>query len=571
MRDGVKWFRRAIVHALLGRSGSSADRPNPKSDSRREVVGPGTNASTQDLESFLGPIVALPEGAAGHTILRDNFLQLIDFLNPSLFCDIGANEGSTGRAALARRPSMQVHGFEANPRIHAEYAEVNGTTGIGWHNLAVTDHSGTVPIYTPRTLSRAYVDGKVVPRAVSEPIQTGKSSLLLRDEDATYERFDVQAVTLDSFVAASNAARDRRNIFLWIDVEGAADRVLAGAGQVLQQTAAIFLEIEGFPFWRDQSDGGNVIGLLRRQGFVPLARDREYGEKQFNVLFVHDSVLPVVREALQNGQLPLSRYLWAATATTQSAAPRSARRSDSNVWRSLCAWRSAEIPILVPCFNNPTYASRMHLQLRECGLDNIVYVDNGSTLPDMLDWLDRIAAETTVIRQTENVGPRHSFLDPSTYALLPRRFCITDPDIEFNAALPRDFLGELAYLMERHRIGKAGFALDISDRHLMNERRYRIGEHDYHVWEWERKFWVDPLDYTAGGDRVYMASIDTTFALYDKHFFDPEDYLRGLRVAGRYTARHLPWYRHEILSEEESRVYRQTQKHSYYCRDSEIK
>jgi len=527
-------------------------------------VSAGTNAGAEDLESFLGPIVALPEGAAGHSILRETFLQLIDILNPSLFCDIGANEGSTGRAARARRPTMQVHGFEANPCIHAEYAEVNGTTGVGWHNLAVTDHSGIVPIYTPRTLSRAYVDGHVVPRAVREPIQTGKSSLLLRDEDATYERFDVPAVTLDSFVTPADAAVDRRTTFLWIDVEGAADRVVAGAGRVLLQTAAIFVEIEGFPFWRDQSDGGNLIGLLRRQGFYPLARDREYGDKQFNVLFVHDSVLPVVQEALQHGQLPLSRHLTAATAATRSVG-----RSTSKGWRSLCAWRSAEIPVVVPCFNNPTYASRMHRQLCDYGFDNIVYLDNGSTLPDMLTWLEHIAAEATVIRQTENVGPRHSFLDPSSYALLPRRFCITDPDIEFNGWLPEGFLGELAALMERHRIGKAGFALDISDRHLMNERRYRIGEHDYHIWEWERKFWSQPLDYTTTGDRVYMASIDTTFAVYDKHFFDPADYLRGLRVAGRYTARHLPWYVHEIVSAEEARVYRQTQKHSYYCREQQ--
>jgi alpha-acetolactate decarboxylase len=63
---------------------------------------------------------------------------------------------------------------------------------------------------------------------------------------------------------------------------------------------------------------------------------------------------------------------------------------------------------------------------------------------------------------------------------------------------------------------------------------------------------------------VYNAAIDTTFALYNKHYFDPSNFYCAVRVAGRFTYRHLPWYRDSLPPAEELTVYRQTQKYSYY-------
>jgi FkbM family methyltransferase len=512
-----------------------------------------------EMESFIGPIPTLPEGPDGHALLRRTFLELIDVLQPSVLCDIGANDGGTACEAKLRGPGLEVHAFEANPRIHAAHAAACAGRGVHWHHLAVADRSGTLPIYMPRTLSRAYVNGTVVPMAIDEPENTGKSSLLLRDEDATYEQFDVPAVTLDEFLAARVPAEEGRAAFLWIDVEGAADRVLAGAAAVLRSTAVVFVEIEGFRFWRDQVQGGRVIESLRRAGFVPLARDREYGDEQFNVLLVHGSLLSAVRTAMAEGALPIRGHLVPPRPLPAASGP-----GEQRPWPSCAAWLAGDVPVLVPCFNNPTYTARMHDQLRRIGMRNIVYLDNGSTSPEMVSLLHELSREAIVVSVGDNPGPRFAFLDPATYALLPRRFCITDPDLEFNSALPHDFLGELATLIERHRIGKAGFALDLSDRHEMEDRLYAIGEGMYRPWAWERAFWERPIGLTSGGDRVYEAAIDTTFALYDKRHFDPARYTIGLRVAGRFTARHLPWYGARELSAAEASTYRQTQRHSFY-------
>jgi hypothetical protein len=164
-----------------------------------------------------------------------------------------------------------------------------------------------------------------------------------------------------------------------------------------------------------------------------------------------------------------------------------------------------------------------------------------------------------------NPGPRHVFLDPAIYARLPRYFCLTDPDLAINPAMPPDFLGELAALAARERVGKAGLALDLSDRNAMRDEPMQIGERSWHIWEWEDQFWRDELPpLRPGGDPVYRAPVDTTFALYDRTFFDPDRFLDAIRVAGRFTCRHLPWYRERQLPEEEERFYRRTQSFSYY-------
>lgn len=99
------------------------------------------------------------------------------------------------------------------------------------------------------------------------------------------------------------------------------------------------------------------------------------------------------------------------------------------------------IPVFVPCFNNPTYLSAMVGQLIGCGFDKIVIIDNGSTFPPLLSYFRELPNSISLIRLSENRGPRHLFQDPDNYILLPNYFCLTDPDLQFNPALPKGFFG----------------------------------------------------------------------------------------------------------------------------------
>jgi hypothetical protein len=220
------------------------------------------------------------------------------------------------------------------------------------------------------------------------------------------------------------------------------------------------------------------------------------------------------------------------------------------------------IPVFVPCFNNLTYLKGMVGQLLRLGMKNIIVVDNASSYPPLFTYLDSIEGQVFVVRKTENRGPRHIFENRRLYALLPTYFCLTDPDLEFNPDLPNDFLTHLIDLTDLYRVGKAGFALDISEREQMVNEEFTRGKKKYKIWEWESQHWKNPLPGRDRDDKAYRAQIDTTFAVYNKKFFDPRSPWDAIRVSSRYTCRHLSWYVNRQLPADEEAYFRQGNKFS---------
>lgn len=223
---------------------------------------------------------------------------------------------------------------------------------------------------------------------------------------------------------------------------------------------------------------------------------------------------------------------------------------------SLVSRLQAEIPVIIPAFNNPTYLRNILVQLQKLRLQNIIVVDNVSTYPAMNDLLSEISREVSVVRNEENRGARHVILDEKIVSLLPPLFCVTDPDLQFNDELPSDFLAELVLLTEKYAVGKAGFSLDISERYELRDDGFLINGRQYAIREWEQQFWETPLGPLAGGDPVYRAPIDTTFALYNKKYYSPDRMFEAIRVGGRYACRHLPWEKTSIVPETEESYYR---------------
>jgi FkbM family methyltransferase len=504
-----------------------------------------------------------PEGPEGNRRLQDAFFELFEKLRPNLFLDIGANDGATSIAVREVDSNCAIHAFEANPRIYEKNRSRLEERGIKFWNRAVSDRAGVITVYAPLTLSRAYVAGEVIPASITEDEDTGKTSLLRRNEDATYAEFEVEATTLDTFVDTWIPDWLERTIFLWIDVEGASDRVLTGSKRLLTRTRAIFLETEGFDFWHDQADSGLVVTRLIRAGFLPVGRDREYGDKQFNILFVHhhvlSQILPLVFDQKSSLQLTHGRQTQLTEPPGQNNSVRSLHR-----YASIGGALQANIPVFIPCFNTVTYVRSMVTQLQARGFGCLYLVDNGSTYPPMREYLASPGSGVTVIAQAANKGPRQIYSDPESFTLLPQIFCVTDPDLLLSVEMPDDFVAQLVALTERLYIGKAGLALDIADPTVMRQEEFQIKDRHWKIWEWEQQFWREPLEALPGGDPVYRAAIDTTFAVYNKRFFDPHDPLNAVRVAGRFTCRHLPWYRERGLPLEEEQFYKDQARYSYY-------
>jgi FkbM family methyltransferase len=497
------------------------------------------------------------EGPAGNGRLTSLLWNVLERLRPTVFFDIGAFDGGIAVAAKQKFPRLLVYSFEANPEIFALHNSTVSAAGVTYMNRAVSDSVGPVKMYAPRTLSRYYDKGVVLPGHINEPKTTGKTSLLLRNEDAVYEEFNVNGTTLDAFLVEEGFDVAEQRMVLWIDVEGAADKVLQGAEKALASSVAVLIEVENFEFWKEQKDSAYITRELIAKGFVPVARDREYGDHQFNILFVKAALMPRIASELFDAKSALRSCM------TSPAAPQATASVRSKPPSSLGSHFQKRIPILIPVFNSVTYLKSMVSQLRRYGFEEIIAIDNASTFPPLREYLSQ-SPDLSVIRLEENKGPHNLFLDPKNLLSLPDHFCITDPDLELNPSLPDDFIYELMSLTEKHGVGKAGLALDISDWSKMRHEKFRIGAADYQIWEWEAQFWKNPVGFTSTGDEVYSAAVDTTFAVYNKKFFDPADHLKGVRVGGRYTCRHLPWYKDRIVPSGEEAFYRASQKFSYY-------
>jgi predicted O-methyltransferase YrrM len=225
------------------------------------------------------------------------------------------------------------------------------------------------------------------------------------------------------------------------------------------------------------------------------------------------------------------------------------------------------VPIFVPTFNNPTYAKNMARQLNEYALGEIIFLDGGSTNPEMLHFFASSNHHTITLE--ENFGPRYIVTNPDIYDTLPNFFVLTDPDLEFSLNLPNNFIENFISLSNRYSIGKLGLALNIlEDSEFVNSQLF-INGHHHTIREWESQFWTQPVKYDSFDG--YVADIDTTFALYNKNFFKPDKFASAVRLSTfqglDISCKHLPWYQNNLIPDEERDYYKSLPKpsdFSYY-------
>lgn len=230
--------------------------------------------------------------------------------------------------------------------------------------------------------------------------------------------------------------------------------------------------------------------------------------------------------------------------------------------RSVAPLRSLEpprIPVVVVSYNNWRYVDNTITQLKKyMPSDQIIIMDNRSSDSKTRQYLD--STPIRVIHQKENVGPWITDTkNRNVYDEMPDQFALTDPDLQFHPDLPHDFLHILYELSTQHRAYKVGFALDISEPSLLyQDNDYTKGKS---IVDWESQFWKRHIPDSTHD--LYEAEIDTTFALINKK------YMKGkqIRVAGRFTAKHLPWYvDNPLMTVEEQEQQFETSRYSTIAR-----
>lgn len=224
-----------------------------------------------------------------------------------------------------------------------------------------------------------------------------------------------------------------------------------------------------------------------------------------------------------------------------------------------------ETPVIIVSYNNGTYTENMCRQLNARNITPII-IDNHSTAPTTIIILKRLQESGTakIAYSDYNFGHGVGFIEP-VYRLLPTTFAYTDPDLQLNENLPENFLETLHNLTNRYSVFKAGFALEIENSHILKDtiihsKQYKpiAYQKTLTIYEHEKRYWTKQL---CDDDlEIYAAPIDTTFALYNKNNYDG-DFHSAVRVAGDFSAIHLPWFEDiDIMSTAERDSYNKSNK-----------
>lgn len=221
------------------------------------------------------------------------------------------------------------------------------------------------------------------------------------------------------------------------------------------------------------------------------------------------------------------------------------------------------IPVYIPTFNNPTYTKYFIDQLINFDTIELIILDNKSTNPKMLRLLEGMDKKVKVILFDSNQGPHYILRNKEFYESLPEIFGLSDPDMELSEQLPLNFVNYLIDISEKYKIGKVGFALEVP---MFDELREPYLKMDGKIWnmrDWELQWWQNKIGSTDEGDDLYLTTLDTQFALYNKKYFDPNERYKCIRVAGRFTAKHLGLYKNSIVPQEEQEFYKNSTRYSY--------
>jgi FkbM family methyltransferase len=227
-------------------------------------------------------------------IMREMFDGMIVALRPDIICDIGCFNGDESARFQRLAPTANIYAFEANRRNIDEFI-VNRTdmSHVKLEYAAVCD-----------------VDGEVTFNVLEAEAKAGDwrraaGSLRVRSDDTPYKSVTVPAITLDTYFADAIARGD--TFVLWIDVEGALERVFAGARRTLQRTLFIRAEVERKEFWRDQKTADDLMAIAGEAGFIALADSwTPEAFEQSDILFINKSWLEFAAASRLNLSRPIS-------------------------------------------------------------------------------------------------------------------------------------------------------------------------------------------------------------------------------------------------------------------------
>ena len=221
--------------------------------------------------------------------LAQVFVSLQRLTGPDLSLEIGAREATYSRTVRSVLPgAVPVVAFEGSPTTYAYYSKEMALfhPGVQYLPLIVSDRDG----------QRDFLEfiAKKEKTNESSNVSAGLSSMI--EGRVVPDYYDKKTVTGAS-VAGDTFLRgnfpEKKDIALWIDVEGAQDEVLRGFEDAFGQgrIASVLIEVESVKFWKQQAMlAPDVAAHMAARGMVACFCDNQFIQ-QYNAVYIRKDVL----------------------------------------------------------------------------------------------------------------------------------------------------------------------------------------------------------------------------------------------------------------------------------------
>ena len=202
-----------------------------------------------------------------------------------------------------------------------------------------------------------------------------------------------------------------------------------------------------------------------------------------------------------------------------------------------------EIPIIINNFNRLDTLVGLIKALEKRGYLNIYIIDNLSTYPPLLEYYK--ICPYKVFMLGKNLGFKALWKSKLSNQFCNDYYIYTDSDVIPVDECPNDFIDHLFKLLKKYKYAsKIGLSLRIDnlpDHYALKDK----------VIEWESKFYK-----FRNNDALYLAPIDTTFALYRPRVgLSRSRFVECYRTSFPYQVEHIPWYSNSTNLSDEEKYY----------------
>jgi len=196
------------------------------------------------------------------------------------------------------------------------------------------------------------------------------------------------------------------------------------------------------------------------------------------------------------------------------------------------------IPVIVICYNQLSYIKNMVKQLEK--YDNpIILIDNHSSYKPLFDYYKEVKAklrnkiEIRLLKKNYGCMVYEKLKDT-----LPEIYILSDPDIELNKNMPKDFAEIMKNISEKYKVYRVhGFIERVNNKDIIPCPGYNFnwGKKEHKIRDSQYELFYD---YTIGGA--------TTFSLINTKYRNNSGKGSSINIAGDFSIKHLPWYKDSI-------------------------